>query len=216
MKKPIISLIIIALLWTAGIAKAQTLSPKVQSTYDACLSLQAAIGTGSTSELKSANKLLKECNPQSFASLRLVDDDQPSLNGHFVFDHEFVDSLVENRAVYRFAQRYAERASERGLSSTPSEVFTKTCMVRGKSSTKFSYTSRGHQELAFVTEPGGAITIRVHDKTHDAWYNDTKMVKKGQPSRTLVFDLPADKRSSLEVEIINTSKKDISFVVIKN
>lgn len=216
MKKPIISLIIIALLWTTGTAKAQTLSPKVQSTYDACLSLQAAIGTGSTSELKSANKLLKECNPQSFASLRLVDDDQPSLNGHFVFDHEFVDSLVENRAVYRFAQRYAERAEERGTSSNTGDVFTKTCMVKGTSSTKFTFTSRGHQELAFVTEPGGAITIRVHDKTHDAWYNDTKAVKKGQPSRALIFDLPTNKRSSLEVEVINMAKKDVSFVVISN
>ena len=216
MNRTLILLTLIALLFATGMAKAQTLSSKVQSTYEACMGLQAAIGTGSTAELKAANKLLKECDPKNFNSLRLLDDDQPSLNEHFVFDYEFVDSLIENRAVFHYAQRYAERASERGLSSTPSEVFTKTCMVRGKSSTKFSYTSRGHQELAFVTEPGGAITIRVHDKTHDAWYNDTKMVKKGQPSRTLVFDLPADKRSSLEVEVINTSKKDISFVVIKN
>lgn len=216
MKKLIILITLITLALATGMAKAQTLLPEVQSTYDACLSLQAAINTGSNSELRAANKLLKENNPQDFKSLRLVDEDQPSLDGHFVFDHEFVDSLVENRAAYRFAQRYAERAEERSTSSNTGDVFTKTCMVKGTSSTKFTFTSRGHQELAFVTEPGGAITIRVHDKTHDTWYNDTKAVKKGQSSRALVFDLPTDKRSSLEVEVINTSKKDVSFVVISN
>ena len=182
MKKLIILITLITLALATGMAKAQTLSPEVQSTYDACMSLQAAINTGSNSELRAANKLLKESNPQDFKSLRLVNDDQPSLDGHFVFDYEFVDSLIVNREVFKFAQRYAERASERGTSSTFGDVVTKTCMVNGKSSTKFTFTSRGHQELAFVTEPGGAITIRVHDKTHDAWYNDTEAVKKGKCS----------------------------------
>lgn len=216
MKKLIILITLITLILATGMAKAQTLSPKVKSTYDACLSLQAAINTGSNAELRAANKLLKESNPQDFKSLRIVGDEQLSLDGHFVFDYEFVDSLIVNREVFKFAQRYAERASERGTSSTSGDVFTKTCMVKAKSSTKFTFTSRGHQELAFVAEPGGMITVRVHDKTHGTWYNDTKTVKKGKSSRTLVFDLPTDKRSSLEVEVINTSKKDISFVVISN
>lgn len=216
MKQLVIFIALFTLALTTGMLKAQTLSPEVQTTYDACLSLQSAINTGSNTDLRAANKLLKESNPQDFSSLRIVGDEQFSLNGHFVFDYEFVDSLIVNRKVFNFAQRYAERASERGTSSTSGIVFTKTCLVKGKSSTKFTYTSRGHQELAFVAEPGGMINVQVHDKTHDMRYKDPNKENKGKPSRILVFDLPTDKRSSIEVEVINKAKKDISFVVISN
>ena len=216
MKKLIILISLITLTLATGVTKAQTLSPEVQSTYDACLSLHAAIKTGSNSELRAANKMLKDSNPQDFRSLRIVGDEQLSLNGHFVFDYEFVDSLIVNREVYNFAQRYAERASERGTSSTSGIVFTKTCLVKGKSSTKFTYTSRGHQELAFVAEPDGMITVRVHNLSYDTWYKDPDKENKGKPSRIIVFDLPTDIWSSIEVEVINKAKKDVSFVVISN
>jgi hypothetical protein len=211
-----IVLTIIALLLVASGAKAQSLLPEVQATYDACLSLQTAINTGSNSELRAANKMLKESNPKDFSSLRIVGDEQLSLDGHFVFDYEFVDSLIVNREVFKFAQRYAERASERSTSSTSGDVFTKTCMVKGKSSTKFTFASRGHQELAFVAEPGGMITVRVHNLSYDTWYKDPDKENKGKPSRIIVFDLPTDIWSSIEVEVINKAKKDVSFVVIKN
>ena len=197
--------------------KAQNLSSEMQSAYNACLQLQSAINAGGTAGLRDANQQLKECNPAYFSSLHVVNEEEvPSLNGHFVFDYEFVDSLIVNRLVYEFAERYAERCAERGTSSSKDKVFMKTCMVGAKSSTRLTFHSRGHQELAVVAEPGGLVTLRIHDTTHEKWYNDTKNVKKGLPSRVLVFDLPTDKRSKLEVEVINISKKDVSFVVISN
>jgi hypothetical protein len=196
---------------------AQELSPKVQNAYDACVQLQTTIGSGNTSTLREANRNLKDCKTTYFSSLEIEDEEfQPSFNGHFLFDYEFVDSLIVNRKVYQFAQRYAERCAERSISSSSGEVYTKNCMVGGKASTKMTYVSRGHQEIAFVTEPGGLITIRIHDLKHNKWYNDNTMENEGLPSRIRVFDLPTSEIATIEVEVINRSEKDVSFVVISN
>lgn len=201
---------------------AQQLSEDMQKVYDACMSLREAISAGNTSGLRGANKKLKDCNVNLFTSLRCSDDNPLSLDGHFVFDEVFVDSLIAGRDVYKFAQRYAEARGVRGASST-GKIFTKTCAVKKHSSTKLSFVSRGHQELAVVAEPGrknqvheGKITLRIHDKTHDMWHNDTEQVKKGLPSRSFVFDLPENERTTLEIEVINCGGKDCSFVVISN
>ena len=203
------------ILMQAIAASAQQLSEDMQKVYDACMSLREAIRAGNTSGLRAANKKLKECNVNPFSSLRCSDDAPLSLDGHFVFDEVFVDSLISGKDVYKFAQRYAEIRGVRGASSS-GKVFTKTCAVRKSSSTKLTFVSRGLQELAIVTEPGGMVTIRIHDKTNDRWYNDTKNVKKGQSSRTFVFELPTSGRTSLELEVKNCIKKDCSFVVISN
>ena len=194
--------------------KAQHTTPEVQAAMDAYLALRAAVGTGSTEELKQANKALKECNVQPFNKLRCRDE-QPSLKGHFVFETEFVDSLIQNRKVYKFAQQYADRSTQRATSSS-GKVFAKTCMVQGKKSTTYTLVAKGSQYLAVVTEPKGLVTLRIHDKTNDKWYNDTDDVNIGRPSRIQTLALPKDKNCLLEIEIINTSKKDMSFAIIGN
>ena len=209
-------------LFQATAVFAQQLSQDMQNVYNACMSLREAISAGNISGLHAANKKLKACAVNPFTSLRYMDEKPLSLDGHFVFDEVFVDSLIDGRDVYKFAQRYAEVRGVRGASSK-GKIFTKTCTVKKSSTTKLSFKSRGHQELAVVAEPGrkgqeeeGMITLRIHDKTHDTWYNDTKQVKKGQPSRAFVFDLPTNVITVLELEVINCGKKDISFVVISN
>ena len=215
MKKIILTTICLAL--SIFSLPAQKLSPKMQSTYDACLQLQTAIGSGNTPTLREANQNLKDCKTTYFSSLEVEEEEfQPSFNGHFLFDYEFVDSLIVNRAVYQFAQRYAERCAERSIFSSSSDVYTRCCMVGGKTSTKMTYVSRGHQELALVTEPGGLITIRIHDLKHNKWYNDNTMENEGISSRIHVFDLPKNEVATIEVEVINRSEKDVSFVIICN
>ena len=206
-------LLLIAILFVGILAKAQP-TPEVQAAIDACLALRAAIGSGSTEGLKQANKTLKACEVQPFNKLRCRDE-QPSLKGHFVFEPEFVDSLIVNRNVYKFAQQYADRSIQRATSSS-GKVFAKTCMVKGKKSTTYTLPAKGTQYIAVVTEPKGLVTLRIHDKTNDKWYNDTDDVHIGRPSRTQTLDLPKDKQNLLEIEIINTSKKDMSFVIIGN
>ena len=205
---------IIALLYIGIGAWAQQPTPEVQTAIDAFMTLRAAVGAGSNEGLKQANKALKECNVQPFNKLRCRDE-QPSLKGHFVFETEFVDSLIQNRKVYKFAQQYADRSTQRATSSS-GKVFAKTCMVKGKKSTTYTLPAKGTQYIAVVTEPKGLVTLRIHDKTNDKWYNDTDDVNIGRLSRILTLDLPKDKNSLLEIEIINTSKKDMSFVIIGN
>lgn len=214
MKKALIAIVFLMLLSLFGTA--QELSAPVQAVFDACTQMRAAIGSGSNAELRMASNALKECNPRPFKSLRQLDENPVSLDGHFVFDYEFADSLIAGREVYKFAQRYANRSSERSVAASSSEVFYTTHTAAAKSSAKFSFVSRGPQEIAVVAEPGGKVTLRIHDKTHDVWYNDTKDVNKGRATRCMVFNLPTADRSSLEIEVINTSNNDISFVVISN
>ncbi len=197
---------------------AQHLSPDVQAVYDACMQMSIAVGAGDDEGLKTANKALKKCNTGLFGALRCLDDNPLSLDGHFVFDELFVDSLLENRDVYKFAQRYADKLRTiRGeIEDSRNKVLIKTCTVKASSSSKFSFVSRGHQELAVVSEPKGAITLRIYDKTHREWHNDKTDETSGRMSRHLIFDLPKEGRSSLELEVINTTQRDISFVIIKN
>lgn len=207
-------LFLIVLLQIGIGARAQQPSPEVQATIDACLALRAAIGTGSNEGLKQANKAFIACGVQPFNKLRCREE-EISLKGHFVFDHEFVDSLIKNRKVYKFAQQYVDRSTQRSTSSS-GKVFTKSCMVKGKKSITYTLTAKGTQYIAVVTEPKGLVTLRIHDKTNDKWYNDTDDVNVGCPSRIKTLDLPRNKQNLLEIEIINTSKKDISFVIIGN
>ena len=208
-------LIVSFFVWGFSYIGAQIMSEETQAVYDACTKMSSAIGSGNTTELKSANLALKNCNISSFSSLRCVSDNPLMLDGHFVFNEEFVDSLIAGRNVYKFAQRYAVTHGSRGTTSS-GKVFMRNCAVRASQSEKFIFVSRGHQELAVVAEPGGLITLRIHDKTNDVWHNDTRDVKKGQSSRIHVFDLPSDKRNTLEVEVINCGMNDCSFVVISN
>ena len=208
-------LLLTAIVCTGIGVKAQQTTPEVQAAIDACLTLRGAVGAGSNEGLKQANKALKACDVQPFSKLRCRDEQQPTLKGHFVFEPEFVDSLILNRKVYKFAQQYADR-SERRSTSSSGKVFAKTCMVKGKKSTTYTLPAKGTQYIAVVTEPKGLVTLRIHDKTNDKWYNDTDDVNVGRPSRILTLDLPKDKNCLLEIEIINTSKKDMSFVIIGN
>lgn len=215
MKKGIFLLIVyVAVLAFCNRVSAQSLSAHMQAAYEACLRIRSSIGSGNLPGLRSAGKAFKACNTKDFGNLRCISRNVHSLDGHFVFDEVFIDSLVEGRKVYKFAQRYADRRRVRGTSGSGGLVFDKTCAVEGKSSVKYSLVSKGRQELAVITEPGGMITLRIYDKTHDRWFNDDKSVKKGMPSRYKIIDLPKNERSLLEIEIINTSDKNISFVIL--
>lgn len=207
-------LLLVAMFFVGMHAKAQPI-PEVQAAIDACLALRAAVGVGSNEGLKQANKALKACAVLPFNKLRCREDNQPSLKGHFIFDQEFVDSLIQNRKVYKFAQQYADRSAQRYTSSS-GKVFAKTCLVKGKKTTTYTLVAKGSQYIAVVTEPKGLVTLRIHDKTNDTWYNDTDDVNTGRPSRIQTLALPKDKNCLLEIEIINTSKKDMSCVLIGN
>lgn len=210
--KPLRHLAALLLLLPAA-AMAQSLSADTKAVMEACQQMANSVGSGSLPALRTASRAYRQCRTRYFAALKPVGT-EAELNGHFVFDHEFADSLVAGRKVYQFARRYASIPSTRAIGT--GRIFTRTCAVAARQTARYTFIAKNSQELAVVAEPGGKVTLRVHDKTHNKWYNDTVDVKKGRQSRTLVFDLPSNSSSQLELQVINCSRKPISFVVISN
>lgn len=192
----------------------QELTGDVKLVYDACVALRTAAGSGSTSQMREANTILKNARAKHFSTFRQISGDIVSMNDHFVFDHEFVDSLLVNRKVYSFAQKYIDRTARRGTSSSGT-VFTKTCCVKADATVKYKFRANERQELAFVTEPGGMVNVKVYDSRNDLWHNDDDGLNTGKPYHVRAFDIPGG-MSEIEVEVINKTDKDISFVVISN
>lgn len=196
--------------------KAQ-LTGATKSTFDACWAMRQAIGSGSTNALRSATAAFKACGTTEFSTLRPVTPDvNANLNNHFVWDEDFAEALLANHKVRKFAQQYAEQRNTRGTTGIGNRQHVTTRLVKGKQKATFSFPARGHMELAVISEPGAKVTIRIQDVTNGTWHNDTEDVVRGRDYRIHVFDLPANKKCSLKIEIANCSKKDASFAVICN
>ena len=212
--KKLLSIATLLICMTMTVAAQKKLSTQSQKLFDACWSLRTAISSGNTSSLKSANAAFKACKAGDFSSLRLISPKKTSLNGFFVWDEEFVDELIAGRDVRKFAQKYAENRAVRGASGKGG--FVKTLVVKKKGSTKFSFTTRDLEELSVIAEPGGKLTLRIYDTKAKKWYNDTEDVKRGRSSRTQIMQLPKNVVTTLEVEVINCSNRDVSFAVLSN
>lgn len=193
-------------------------SMSIDAVFDACVSMQTSLESNDTTALTVAAKALKDSKATSFTSLRCKDDTIQSLNGHFVFNDVFVDSLAAGGNPYENADNINRSTTHRGQ-TTNGSILTKTCIVKAGRSTKYSFASRGVQELGVVTEPGGKVYVKVHVTNTsglDEWHNDNKSAKDGTRRYKTMFNLPKDKRNTVELEVINKSGKDISFVVISN
>lgn len=192
----------------------------IQAVIDACIALRDAVATGDTVAILQSAKDLKAVKTVSFNSLRCKDASILSLDGHLVFDETFADSLAAgNTSVYQRANEMNNRSSVYRGQTADGSYLTKTCMVKAGQSTKYTFSSKGHQELAVVAEAGGLVTMKIHVTNNaglDCRYDDTKNVKTGLPQRKTSFDLPTNLRNVVELEIFNCGNKDCSFVVISN
>ena len=219
MKK--ISIIILVFCCAVDVFAQKTITDnfEIQAVVDACIAMRDAAAIGDTAAIRQSGKDLKATGVANFSSLRCKDDSIASLNGHLVFDEAFADSLASGKTtVYDHADDMNRSTSHRGQTADGSYL-TKTCFVKAGKSTKWSFASKGHQELAVVAEAGGLVTMKVHvtnSAGFDQRFDDTKSVKKGLPQRKTSFELPKDKRNTVEIEIVNCGKKDCSFVVISN
>lgn len=198
-------------------AQEVTDSMSIDDVMDACIAMQEALENNDTIALKKAAEDLRGTKTAAFTSLRCKDDSITSLSGHFVFNDVFVDSLAVGANPYEQADNINRSTTHRGQMTSGSKL-TKTCMVKAGKSTRYSFASRGRQELGIVAEPGGLVTTRIHVTNTSGlneWHNDTKN-PNGTRRYKIAFDLPSDKRNTVELEVINKSGKDISFVVISN
>lgn len=220
MKK--IVLIVFSLFCALNISAQEDASEKlgIQTVIDACIALRDAVATGDTVAIRQSAEDLKAAKTVSFNSLRCKDESISSLDGHLVFDEAFADSLAAgNTSVYQQANDMNNRSSAYRGQTADGSYLTKTCMVKAGQSTKYTFSSKGHQELAVVAEAGGLVTMKIRVTNNaglDRRYDDTKNVKTGLPQRKTSFDLPTNRRNVVELEIINCGNKDCSFVVISN
>lgn len=198
--------------------KEKTDSMSIQTAFDACIAMRDAVAANDTAAIRQSASDLKAAGTKNFNSLRCKDDTIVSLNGHLVFDEAFADSLAEGKDVYQKADDMNCTRAHRGQTADGS-ILTKTCFVKAGKSTKYSFASKGHQELAVVAEAGGLVTMKIHVTNSaglDRRFDDTKSVKAGLPQRKTAFELPSDRRNTVVLEIINCGKNDCSFVVISN
>lgn len=193
-------------------------SMSIDAAFQACVAMRDAVATNDTVAIRQSAQDLKNAGTASFNTLRCKDDSIASLNGHLVFDEAFADSLAAGKDVYAKADDMNRTRTHRGQTADGS-ILTKTCFVKAGQSTKWSFASKGHQELAVVAEAGGLVTMKIHvtnsaglDERHD----DTRSVRQGLPQRKTSFELPKDRRNTVELEILNCGEKDCSFVVISN
>lgn len=220
MKK--IALIVISVFCALNISAQEVTFGKkgIQAVMDACIALRDAVATGDTLAIRQSANDLKAVGTVSFNSLRCKDESIPSLDGHLVFDEAFADSLASgNTSVYHKANEMNKRVSAYRGQTADGSYLTKTCLVKAGQSAKYTFASKGHQELAVVAEAGGLVTMKIRVTNNaglDRRYDDTQNVKTGLPQRKTSFNLPMNRKNIVELEIINCGNKDCSFVVISN
>ncbi len=194
-------------------------SLEIQAVIDACITMRNAVAKGDTSAIRTSAEDLRILGVKDFNTLNCKDDSVSSLNGHLVFDEAFADSLASGKTtIYDKADDMNKIRTHRGQ-TTDGSYRTKTCFVKAGKSTKYTFKAKGHQELAVVAEAGGLVTMKIHVTNSaglDFHKDDTKNVKKGMPQRKTTFELPTDRRNTIELEVVNCGKKDCSFVVISN
>ena len=116
--------------------------------------------------------------------------------------------------ICRSTQRYHEK--RRGSARiSDAKVLTRNNCVKAKGTAKFRFLSNGRQELVLVTEPNGMVNMKVYDCMNNIWHNDDDALDTGKPHHVRIFDIPGG-NTQIEVEVINKTDKDVSFVVITN
>ena len=191
---------------------------QLKPVYDAVIALRDAIAAKDTFGIrKAANEL--QGRTSYFSSLRNADDSN-SVPSNIIYREENskTDSIISNMDKNLLSD-IIEKSSTWGGQTADNHLLTKTCFVKANQSTKYKFASKGHQEIAVVAEPGGLITLKIHVTNSaglDKRFDDTIDIKKGRQQRTASFDLPSDRRNVVELEVVNCTQKDFSFVVISN
>jgi hypothetical protein len=194
-------------------------SVSFQAVVEACIGLRDAFAAGDTVALKASSQKLADEKPKPFNTLR-PDSVEASVNGHVVFDSAFATQYAVrgDEALSCSADINRQSDIRRGQMADGS-ILTKTCFAKAGSRTSYTFRSRGTQRLAVVPEAGGRVTLRIHVTNaygYDKRFDDTTDVKKGRSHRETTFTFPDSKSYKVELEVINCTDKDLSFVVISN
>lgn len=208
--------IIVSIFMCVGmLASAQTFSAAMEKAVAACVGLSESIGSTSTAGLKAANMALKEADVVNFGDLWLEKGKALPVDGHFIFDEEFVDSLAENRLIIKFSGRYMQKRASCGPGGTGGRIKMTTLALKAGGSAVWKTVNRKVAEYALVAEPGGLFTMTIRDEKGRALYSETVDNKLGAKVRKAQITLP-DKITKLYIEVKNTGTNDASFALLGN
>lgn len=172
---------------------------KIRPVFDAVVSLSKAIESNDTAAISQAVKELQG-RTSLFSSLRNNNTAETTPNSETRFNTDAV--------------------GRRGGQTVDGTILTKTVFIKAGQTLKYTFVSRGRQELAVVAEEGGRVTLRIHATSrngYDARFDDTVDIKKGRQTRKVSFELPEnDRRYVIELEIINCTQKGFNCVIISN
>lgn len=197
------------------LVNAQTLSAPMEKAIEVCTNLSNAIGATTTSQLKAANKELKAADIVDFGDLWLEKGKDLDVDGHFVFDEEFVDSLIVNRKVLSFSSQYAKKRSRRHSTSVNGRIKMTTKALKAGQNSIWKTVNRRNAEYAIIAEPGGLFTMTIRDDKGKVLYAETVNNKRGEPVRKAKIQLP-DKATRIFIEVKNNGKNDASFALLGN
>ena len=134
----------------------------IQAAVDACLLLAEAAESKDTVALRKAKESMEECNLSDFGLLWAQNQDvNESLEGHLIFNAAFADSLANGKDAYKNSDNINRSSVHRGQMQQGG-ILTKTCLIKAKGKSVYTFVSSDRQELAVVAEPGGLVTTRVH------------------------------------------------------
>ena len=193
---------------------------KIQAVIDACINLRDGATSGDTLLISQAAEILKQENVAYFTGLNTVVKKDIPLKGHLIFNDDFADNLTRGHAFADLSDNEFNEdwRSTRGQTSDGS-ILTRTAIVGQGDSVRFTFTSKGPQELAVVAEAGGMLTMKIHvtnSQGLDVRYDDTEDVRTGRSHRQVSFKLPTKYMNIVELEVINCGNAACSFVVISN
>lgn len=96
------------------------------------------------------------------------------------------------------------------------QVTTRRFYLKKGASGTFTTHSRHKLSVAVVPERGGLVTMRMHASNslgYDRNFDDSEKFHQGKSYRKRVVDLP-EQPTKVEIEVINRSAKDISYILI--
>lgn len=192
----------------------------IRNVFELFIKIQELAASQKYTQLADYAEVFNNYNLQNFPSLRLVKGEVVSLNGHFIYNEEFF-RLSSKGVQYMYADKCNQKANIIGNKRQINEnsVLYKNYGVIADSSLIFSFPSRKSQEIAVVAEPGGMVSVKIHitnKKGLDEWYITDSNFKKGEPYRKISFNIPDDVINNVEIEVVNCTNKDISFVLLSN
>lgn len=194
---------------------AQELSPAMENAITICSNLSKTIEGSNLSQLKAINKEFRNAKIENFGDLWPTKGKELALDKHFIFDEDFVDSLIVNRKVIEFSAQYARLRSSRSASGRPGRVKITTKAIKAGQKAEWKTVNRDVAEYALVSEPGGLFTMTVRDEKGKVLYTETVKNKAGDSVRRAKMQLP-DATTPILIEVKNCGKNDASFALIGN